>query len=138
MNINKRYTFVPLALMFLVAGASAAPRSKTQMKAVAIKLLGSTRMKAAARGSFSIDTKAIKELKVSEGYVVYGSEGNGFAVIATDDTSPAILGYSDTKFEPKSANPNFEWWLSMVNEAVVSRAKESKMALVNKMPSGYG
>ena len=34
MNINKRYTFVPLALMFLVAGASAAPRSKTQMKAM--------------------------------------------------------------------------------------------------------
>ncbi len=138
MNINKRYTFVPLAIMFLVAGASAAPRSKTQMKAVAIKLLGSARMRAAARGSFSIDTKAIKELKVSEGYVVYGSEGNGFAVIATDDTSPAILGYSDTKFEPKSANPNFEWWLSMVNEAVVSRAKASKVALVNKMPSGYG
>ena len=101
MNINKRYTFVPLALMFLVAGASAAPRSKTQMKAEATKLLGGARMKAAARGSFSIDTKAIKELKVSEGYVVYGSEDNGFAVIATDDTSPAILGYSDTKFEPK-------------------------------------
>lgn len=138
MNINKRYTFVPLALMFLVAGASAAPRSKTQMKAVAIKLLGSAKMRAAARGSFSIDTKAIKELKVSEGYVVYGSEGNGFAVIATDDTSPAILGYSDTKFKPKSTNPNFEWWLSMVNEAVVSRAKASKVALVNKMPSGYG
>ena len=51
MNINKRYTFVPLALMFLVAGASAAPRSKTQMKAEATKLLGGARMKAAARGS---------------------------------------------------------------------------------------
>lgn len=138
MNNLKRYTIIPIAFALLSANASAAPRTKVQMQEIAAKLFGSGKLKAGAKSKSQADINKLKELKTSDGYVIYGFDGNGFAVIATDDASPAILGYSDSKYGTTISNPNFEWWLSMVNEAVVARAKAGKAPIKSKMPSTYG
>ena len=138
MNNLKRYTIIPIAFALLATNASAAPRTKVQMQEIAAKLFGSGKLKAVAKSKSQADINKLKELKTSDGYVIYGFDGNGFAVIATDDASPAILGYSDSKYGTTISNPNFEWWLSMVNEAVVARAKAGKAPIKSKMPSTYG
>ena len=138
MNNLKRYTIIPIAFALLATNVSAAPRTKVQMQEIAAKLFGSGKLKAVAKSKSQADINKLKELKTSDGYAIYGFDGNGFAVIATDDASPAILGYSDSNYGTTTSNPNFEWWLSMVNEAVVARAKAGKAPIKSKMPSTYG
>ena len=138
MDKIKRYTLLPLAFALIAANVSAAPRTKVQMQEIAAKLFGSGKLKAVAKGKAKADINKLKELKTADGYAIYGFDGNGFAVISTDDASPAILGYSDSRFDATTANTNFDWWLSMVNEAVVARAKVSKKPVRSKLPSSYG
>lgn len=98
MNNLKRYTIIPIAFALLAANASAAPRTKAQMQEIAAKLFGSGKLKVVAKGKAQADINKLKELNTADGYAIYGFDGNGFAVIATDDASPAILGYSDSNY----------------------------------------
>lgn len=106
-----------LALAQVPDGACAKPRTKAAMKAAASGLFRRAGMGAGAR-----EAGGVKELRVSSGYAVYGMGRQGFAVVATDDVAPAVLGYSTSAYRDPAENSAFAWWLAAVDEAVTTAA----------------
>ncbi len=62
---------------------------------------------------------------------VLGSMEGGFAVVATDDALPAVLGVSLSHYSD-GTNPNFEWWLQATNAAASEIAASGAPMLVTK------
>lgn len=120
-SFNKRWQLLSIALTALLAAstASAKPRTDKQMRQAAASLLA---QHGNVNGVAPSET-AVKEITRSGGYVIYGRDGGGFAVIATDDVAPEVLGYSDTQISQDITNENFKWWLEAVNNVVKSAAK---------------
>ena len=82
MNNIKRYTIIPIAFALLATNASAAPRTKVQMQEIAAKLFGSGKLKAVAKSKSQADINKLKELKTSDGYVIYGFDDSNRRCIA--------------------------------------------------------
>ena len=61
-------------------------------------------------------------LKQTAGLSILGYDEGGFAIVANDDMYPEIMGVSFTKYNPKTQNPNFKWWLE-ATEAFVSQSR---------------
>lgn len=112
--------FVLSAIM--PGNADAKPRSDKQMRQAAASLFAKRSGGAAAHAP---NSASLKEMKRGETYVVYGRDGGGFAVIASDDVAPEVLGYSDAVFSSKIENANFNWWLQAVNSVVSHAAKNN-------------
>lgn len=109
--------FAVLALTLAPNGACAKPRTKAAMKAAASSLFRQAGMGVAAHGGI-----VAKELRTSKGYAIYGIGQRGFAVIATDDVAPAVLGYSNSAYAKPADGSSFAWWLAAVDEAVATAA----------------
>lgn len=131
---NMKLSFASLALVLIPGCMYAAPRTKAQMKqAAALALFGN-----GSGNKIKADMNRLKELKTSDGYTIYGTDGGGFAVVAADDAVQAILGYSDATFTSAEANPNFAWWLNMTDEAVMAHAKAGTTPRKTPLPADLG
>lgn len=102
-----------LAFAMVAHVATATPRSKQQMKEAAVRAINQQR----AMKRMAAKTVAdLKTLKATDAYEILGFEGSGFAVVATDDVAPEVLGVSTKRFNEE--NTNFQWWLKAMNEVV--------------------
>ena len=103
-----------MALMLLLTAgqAEAAPRTKAQIQQLAQQALNSK----AIRLQTPKKNTTLSELKATDTYTVLGYEEGGYAIVSNDDLLPEVLGMSASKFKENN-NPNFEWWLTMVDEA---------------------
>ena len=132
-NITKRTLCALAVTMFaLLLGtdtANAKPRTAAQMKQAAKFIFAKHgKMKNAAPANIKV-----KQIAKNDGYVIYSREnGEGFAVIATDDVAPEVLGYSDSKITADITNENFLWWLRAVNNVVKHAAKTNTK--IKKVP----
>lgn len=127
MNCN-RMMLVALLLVTTLT-ASAAPRTKAQMKEAAFKAINGERQ---VRRLALRKAASMKVLKSTEQYQIIGSEQGGFAVIAADDLVPEVLGVSTSKYS-EGRNENFQWWLSAVQGAV-QYAVNNGVALTTTKP----
>lgn len=112
----RKFTLLVAALGLVTLTVGAAPRTSAQMQTAAAKAINqhlSKRHMAPRNG-------ALKVLKQAEGYQILGYEGGGYAVVATDDLVPELLGVSTTEYSG-GRNKNLEGWLRAMN-AVVSNA----------------
>ena len=125
LNTRKGLCSLAAAVVMLICApgnADANPRTAAQMQQAAKSILA----KRTGNGKAAPANIRLKEITRDEGYVIYSREGGeGFAVIATDDVAPEVLGYSDAKIKPRITNKNFLWWLQAVNEAVASAARSN-------------
>lgn len=109
--------FLTALLACLSMTTAAAPRSEAQMREAAAKaLLSLERQETAARRA----PGRLTTLHESEGLLVMGHDGGGFAVIARDDALPAVLGYSPTPFDPDPRNGGFCGWLRAMEQLSAS------------------
>ena len=110
--MNKQ--LLPMAMMLLLTAgqAEAAPRTKAQIQQLALQALNSK----AIRLQTPKKNTTLSELKATDTYTVLGYEEGGYAIVSNDDLLPEVLGMSASKFKENN-NPNFEWWLTMVDEA---------------------
>lgn len=119
MNRLCRFAFIALAVA-LAEPASAFPRTDSQMRDAARQVLS---RRTALRKAPGTPTASLRELKRQDQLSIYGYTEGGFAVVARDDSQRAILGYSDSTFDPV-ANPALGWWLSAMEEALAQRRAE--------------
>ena len=109
---NMKKTFAFLAMLMLAATVNAAPRTKAQMQSAARQAINLQRQ---ARHMAPANTP-LQVLRSAEQLEVIGSVEGGFAVVASDDLLPAVLGVSVAHYS-EGQNPNFEWWLTATAEA---------------------
>ena len=100
----------------------AAPRTEAQMRAAAAAALNRTRPAGMAR---VVGSQLLPVEKTSE-YHVYALEAGGFAIVATDDLLPDVLGYSAKAYRQQSDNPHYQWWLQCVEEVSRQTRKANK------------
>ena len=132
-NLTKRtlcaLAVTMFALLLATDTANAKPRTAAQMKQAAKYIFAKhAKMRNAAPANIQV-----KQIAKNDGYVIYSREnGEGFAVIATDDVAPEVLGYSDSKITADITNENFLWWLRAVNNVVKHAAKTNSK--IKKVP----
>lgn len=101
-------------LLFVALDATAKTRSDEQLKSIAME-----RINQSLSGKHKAPrTDAPALLSSRNGIAVYGYAGGGYAVMATDDAMPEVLGYSTTTFDESLENDNFMWWLNVTEQAV--------------------
>ncbi len=106
---------VAMALLLATVGTDAKDRTDAEMRHAALRILNANGIKRAAPNGGS---SALKQLSQSGYLAVYGYDDGGFVVVSTDDLAPAVLGYSDSKIQDGTANPNFAWWMQSVGQVV--------------------
>ena len=120
----RRPLILSLIVTFSVLSAQAAPRSKAQMKTIALERLRSTG-KMAAPGMHS----DVVELKACASLSLFGYEDGAYVVVSNDDRFPAVLGVSDTPYS-HGANANFEFWLRSMSVALAYMAENNLPARI--------
>lgn len=131
MKVYKR--FVLSALVVLSSGlTAAAPRSLKQMKAIASDAI-MTRLPSVRRAPSQGDLTVFKR---QDAVAVIGYETGGYAIVSTDDLLPAVLGYSETKYNEQ--NENLRWWLSAQEEAGKARiASGTPARIISPAQAGF-
>ena len=103
-------TFMLAALTVVALHIHARPRTMAEMKTAAQKALASSSTQQRVKGN-----KEMRLVEMRQGVAVMGCDGGGFAVVATDDAFPEVLGYSMSSYDPQKANPAFLWWLEAMD-----------------------
>lgn len=109
--------------LFVCALMQAGPRTEAQMRAAAETALCRMPGKAMAPGK----DNPLRLVETNSEYHVYGLDKGGYAIVATDDLLPDVLGYSDKLYRTATDNPHFLWWLNAV-ENVSRQARETHKA----------
>ncbi len=120
--------FSMAACLLVCALAQAGPRTEEQMKSAAAMALSRSchgAMAPARNGE-------LLAMAITSEYCVYGYEKGGFAVVATDDLLPEVLGYSSKIYRSQTDNPHFRWWLSGMEEVSRQMRKSQKAVQVVK------
>jgi hypothetical protein len=134
--INKLpLTLTAFAFAAGILGSYAAERDEAEMKQIAASALlshngNSQRMGAAAQNSdiqLIVKASDLTCLKSVNGnpFNIYGlaSESPGYAIVSTDDSQPALLGYStETTFHADNVPENMGYYLRLLSRANLSPA----------------
>lgn len=120
-----------VAMAAFAGTAQAKPRTERQMRDTAVKILLGQK---GGQAKAPLAAAAVKEILRDEGYVIFGKDGGGFAVVSADDMVPEVLGYSDGSISSSVSNENFKWWLQAVNSAVKAAAKSNTKVLRTTKP----
>ena len=130
---------LPLAFMLLMAAGQteAAPRTKAQMRQAAQTALRSKSLNLQAPKK----NTALRELKHTPAFSIFGYEEGGFAVISADDLAPEVLGMSSKRYN--EANTNFQWWQKAMSQAVETAVSSGRMMKIvapdpDKYPTQVG
>ncbi len=112
-----------LLAVFSILSASAGERSVEEMMRIAQERLASTETGISMRKL----KQNVRMLDNRQSVAVMGYEDGGFVVMAVDDMYPAVLGYSETRYNPQTDNGNFKWWLDAMEQVVsVPRSQPKK------------
>lgn len=125
----KRTTVLLLAIS-IVSICSGNPRSKKEIKQIALSFLSTHSGRGSSKAPAKITT--VDELYSSPSVSIMGN-GNKFVVVSADDNTPAILGYSDRGYTGE--NTNFRWWLNAMEQVVSTQANGAEEVTPDK-PSG--
>ena len=121
----RRHLIISLIVLFSTLSAQAAPRTKAQMKSIALEALRSSgKMAAPGTGDSNL-----AEIKTTSQLSLIGFQGGPYAVVSNDDRFPAVLGVSETAYS-NGANANFEFWLSSMSASLAYMAEHNMPARV--------
>lgn len=102
-----KYLIVVLAVM-VAASALAGIRTDVQMRRAANRVLKSSR--------------PLEQVAYYPGMALYRQAGGGFAIISSDDNSPAVLAYStNSTLSLSDDNPGFNWWLNATRKVMLQQ-----------------
>lgn len=102
-----KYLIVVLAVM-VAASALAGVRTDVQMRRAATRVLKSSR--------------PLEQVAYYPGMALYRQAGGGFAIISSDDNSPAVLAYStNSTLSLTDDNPGFNWWLNATRTVMLQQ-----------------
>ncbi len=127
-----RKTLLLIVLATVASHAWAKPRTVEEMKSAAAKVLtvegrlGSKRL---------ISDLHMQEMR--EGVAVMGFDNGGFAVVTTDDAFPEVMGWSESVYNPETANTHFKWWLDAVDRVTADPANATLLSQVTPESLGY-
>ena len=130
--MKKRYYMMVLLMSVVTMGAMAKPRVMKDMMRVAQQELAQTQVGVAMAKA----KKSVKLLDDRQTVAVIGYEDGGFVVMATDDMYPAVLGCSESKYNPETDNENFKWWLRAV-EQVAGMARTQPLKTITPDTDKY-
>ena len=130
--MKKRYYMMVLLMSVVTMGAMAKPRVMKDMMRVAQQELAQTHVGVAMAKA----KKSVKLLDDRQSVAVIGYEDGGFVVMATDDMYPAVLGCSESKYNPETDNENFKWWLRAV-EQVAGMARTQPLKTITPDTDKY-
>ena len=83
-------------------------RTDVQMRRAANRVLKSSR--------------PLEQVAYYPGMALYRQAGGGFAIISSDDNSPAVLSYStNSTLSLSDDNPGFNWWLSATRKVMLQQ-----------------
>lgn len=73
-----------------------------------------------------------------ESYYIFSSVGSeGFVIVAGDDRSEAVLGYSlESRFDARDLPPNFVYWLTQIEASVESARQNPAIPRMRSVRSG--
>lgn len=107
----KKYIFLSLILITSIATSNAKQRTRYEiLKSAQAVLSQHTGNRAMSQAESPLDI-----IKSNSQLTIVGDK-NGFAVVANDDSFPAILGYSDKQFDGGQVAPGFQWWMDAITE----------------------
>lgn len=102
-----KYFIVVLAAM-VAASALAGVRTDVQMRRAATRVLKSSR--------------PLEQVAYYPGMALYRQAGGGFAIVSSDDNSPAVLAYStNSTLSLSDDNPGFNWWLNATRKVMLQQ-----------------
>ena len=122
--------FVLAALTVVALHVHARPRTMAEMKSAAEKALAPSCLQQRVTAN-----REMRLMEMRQGVAVMGRDGGGFAVVATDDDFPEVLGYSMGSYDPQNANPAFLWWLEAIDHVA---ANPAHAPLVSILPDSLG
>jgi len=130
----KKFLFLLAACAFCAQSVVANPVTVDQAKAIAQRQLAGTGKYAAANAKMTL-SHAGMSLKGMTDYYVFNREGNqGFVIVAGDDMSDPVLGYSTTgSFDMNTAPEPLKVLLGLYQKSL--DAKRSNPQLAAKAPS---
>lgn len=105
-----RKTLLLTALVAVALCVWSKPRSVDEMKAAAAKVLV-----VEGRNGVKRLEADLRLLEMREGVAVIGFAHGGFAIVATDDVFPDVMGWSESTYDAETPNDNFKWWLDAVD-----------------------
>lgn len=126
-----RKTLLLTAMMTVTLCTWAKPRTVEAMKAAAAKVLVAGEHQGIKRLPANL-----RMLEMREGVAVMGYDSGGFAVVATDDAFPEVMGWSETAYSTETSNANFKWWLDAVDKVTANPAN-APLSLVTPESLGY-
>ncbi len=122
-----------LAVAVVCATATAAPRTKEQMKQAAVQAINEQLIK---KRMAPKKANELQTLRTENGLEVMGFAGKGFAVVSKDDVAPEVLGVSGATYNDE--NTNFQWWLKAMNQVVETAvANNNHLVPIAPDPSKY-
>ena len=125
----KRILSLIMLLMIVQAGSSAT-RTLDEMKIIAALALNRQNGSEQINGASSGDFKVMKE---TANYCLLSSNRAGTVVVAKDDSTEPVLGYSKTPCDLSNLPCGFKWWLDAIDGSLRSGKKPNRVPV----PSGF-
>lgn len=125
----KRIYIVAFVLIYSLLSASASPRSRVALADAAFRAIHHSGHQKKAHSS-----KELILLASAASYSIYGYSGGGYAVVASDDLLPEVLGCGEGQYV-QGKNTALEWWLKAIDEVATDMVVNGK-AYVPILPDG--
>ena len=102
---------VLIALSLSSLNAIARDRSIIEMKQIAAKTMNARKM---------INVDDIKIANETRNLAVFTSNNGGTVIVSKNDEREAVIGYSDSKYDPENLPCGFQWWLKAMEASLRS------------------
>lgn len=131
-NMGKR-TIICLMLFSVFISVLAKDRTLQEIKQIAFETI----QKRTAHRIKAVKNMQMDVIMHNEQLTVVGGD-YGFAVIANDDAFPAVLGYSDRKYDEGKVAPGYLWWLEAISQKMEENLKtNTPLASVKPVANAY-
>lgn len=111
----KKILLLVAAAAFAGVTVNAEKRTKSQILSAAAEVLQTKALKTTAAGQkleLQILDNSFAQLSI------VGYPTGSYVVVANDDAMPAVIGYSDSKFDTENMAPAFKWYLELANKNI--------------------
>lgn len=126
--MKKLRLLILITILYVPLASNARQRTAAELKAAAVDVLAhpTPGLRAVSKND------KLSEFYSDKQMTVMGYRSGGFAILANDDKFPAVLGYSDTPYNSKTAsdNTNFKWWVETVSAALKNAKASSAVKAV--------
>ncbi len=111
--MRKIFLFILLVQLPLVLWAF--DRTEQEMRAIAQEQLA---VQSLSKGKMPMNGKELLSFVDNSNFSIYGYEEGGMVVISRDNSFPAVLGYSDSRYQKSNMPSGFNWWMQAVSFAL--------------------